>query len=151
VHFVEPIYQSQTIPVTVYQFATRIIISARIGGWQQVAQHMGQVDLMIAYTLMQQSITKQFVETVPIQIVVQLFGPVRGVTNFHDALEQADQRLGLKHGRGQMVGDCHYGSATLTWRLRGQEPQLRLPNQQQQMSLRPLGQRSLSFQEVGSS
>lgn len=150
-HFVEPIHQSQTIPSTVYQLATRIITSARTRGWQQVAQHTGQVDLMIAYTLMQQSPTKQFVTPVPMQIVVQLFGPVRGVANFHDVLEQADQRLQLKHGRGQMVGDCHSGSATLTWRLSGQEPQPRLPGRQQQMGLRPIGQHSLSFQELGSS
>lgn len=149
--FVEPIHQSQTIPSTVYQLATRIITSARTRGWQQVAQHMGQVDLTIAYTLMHQSTTKPFVEPVPMQIVVQLFGPVRSVAHFHDALEQAEPRLGLKHGRGQMVGDCYYGSATLIWRLSGQELQPRLPGRQQQMNVRPIGQSSLSFQEVGSS
>jgi hypothetical protein len=145
VHFVEPIHQSQTIPSTIYQFATRIITSARMQGWQQVAQHSGQVDLTITYTLIQQPTTKSFVGAVPMQILVQLFGPVRGVANFHAVLEKADRRLGLKYGRGQMVGDCHYGSATLTWRLRGQEAH------QQQLSLRPMGQSSLSFQELSSS
>ena len=140
-HFVEPIHQSQTIPSTIYQLATRIITSARMQGWQQVTQHRGQVDLTITYTL----ILKPLVGAVPIQIVVRLFGPVRGVANFHAVLEEADRRLGLKYGRGQMVGDCHYGSATLTWRLSGQEAH------QQQLSLRPMGQSSLSFQELGGS